>query len=222
MVKLHHGHAWDVSVATARELQTALAPQVITEDAWREPIRRVAGVDVGFMDGFRVTRAAVVVLALPSLEVISTAIAEHPTTFPYVPGFLSFREVPAILAALDQLTVLPDLLLCDGQGYAHPRRLGLACHLGVLLDLPTIGVAKSRYIGTHAEVPSTKGAWVPLWDGTERIGAVLRSRSNVRPLYVSVGHRLSLETAIAYVLACTTKYRLPETTRLADKLASRK
>ncbi|HDP89295.1 MAG TPA: deoxyribonuclease V, partial [Thioalkalivibrio sp.] len=160
------------------------------------------------------------VLTYPGLEPVVERIARVPTTFPYVPGLLSFREIPAVLAALAQLPALPDLILCDGQGIAHPRRLGIACHLGVLLDVPTIGVAKSRLIGTHAEVPADKGDWVPLLDGKEIIGAVLRTRENVKPLYVSPGHRVSLPTAIDYVMGCVTRYRLPETTRRADRLAS--
>ena len=139
-----------------------------------------------------------------------------------MPGLLSFREVPALLAALEALDQMPDLLLCDGQGLAHPRRFGLACHLGVLSGLPSIGVAKSRLIGEHAEPGLEKGSWVPLLDDGETIGAVLRTRHGVRPLYISIGHRVALETAIAYVLACTPRYRLPETTRLADRLASSK
>lgn len=222
MLRLHHGHTWTVSVAEARAIQDRLGSLVITQDDFPKPIRTVAGVDVGFEDNFTRTRAAVVVLSFPELVVLESAIATMPTVFPYVPGFLSFREVPAILGALEKLTKLPDLILCDGQGYAHPRRFGLACHLGVLLDKPTIGVAKSRYVGTHGEVPLEKGSWVELLDQGERIGAVVRSRAKVRSLYVSVGHRLSIETAIALVLACTTKYRLPEATRLADKLASQK
>jgi deoxyribonuclease V len=147
-------------------------------------------------------------------------VVREPTRFPYVPGYLSFREVPAILGALASLDSPPDLILCDGQGLAHPRRFGLACHLGVLTGLPTIGVAKSRLIGTHVEVPQHKGAWVPLLDDDEIIGAVLRTRDGVQPLYVSVGHRVDLSTAIDFVLRCTTRYRLPETTRWAHKLAS--
>jgi deoxyribonuclease V len=137
-----------------------------------------------------------------------------------VPGLLSFRETPAVLEALGRLSERPDLLLCDGQGYAHPRRFGLACHLGVLTGLPSIGVAKSRLIGTHGALPKEKGAWVPLLDGDEAVGAVLRTRDGVAPLYVSIGHRVSLPTAIRWVLACTTRYRLPETTRQAHRLAS--
>jgi deoxyribonuclease V len=137
-----------------------------------------------------------------------------------VPGYLSFREVPAVLAALKKLRTRPDLLLCDGQGVAHPRRFGLACHLGLLLDIPSIGVAKSRLIGTHGDVPEQKGGWTALEDDGEIIGAVLRTRAGVKPVYVSVGHRISLATAIDYVMRCTTRYRLPETTRYAHRLAS--
>jgi deoxyribonuclease V len=180
----------------------------------------VAGVDVGFEAAGKITRAAVVTLSFPDLQPLQQAVARVCTCFPYVPGLLSFREIPALLAALEQLDPLPDLLLCDGQGLAHPRRFGVACHLGVVTDIPSIGVAKSRLIGTHQEPSPEKGCWTPLMDGDERIGAVLRTRNDVRPLYISSGHRISLETAISHVLACTPKYRLPETTRQAHKLAS--
>lgn len=182
----------------------------------------VAGVDVGFEDHNRVTRAAIAVLGFPALNLCAQAIARRKTRFPYIPGYLSFREVPAVLGALKQVKQKPDLVLCDGQGLAHPRRFGIACHLGVLTDLPTIGVAKSRLIGTHAPLAEQKGSWVPLMDGDEQIGAVVRTRTGVRPVYVSIGHKISLETAINYVLRCTTRYRLPETTRIADRLASRR
>jgi deoxyribonuclease V len=160
------------------------------------------------------------VLSYPDLQLVETAIAKIPTTFPYIPGFLSFREIPAILKALQQTKITPNLILCDGQGLAHPRRFGIACHLGVILDVATIGVAKSLLVGTHAQLPSAKGNWQPLIDRQEVVGAVLRTRTNVKPVYVSVGHRVSLASAIDYVLNCTTKYRLPETTRWADKFAS--
>ena len=185
-----------------------------------EPVRRVAGVDVGFEAAGTVTRAAVAVLRYPELDVLETAIARRPTTFPYIPGLLSFRELPAVLAALEQLREPPDLLLCDGQGIAHPRRFGIASHLGLLVDIPAIGVAKTRLCGTHEEPPNQRGAWTPLWGQGEIIGAVLRTRPGVRPLYVSPGHRISLETALAYVMGCCTRYRLPETTRHAHRLAS--
>lgn len=183
-------------------------------------VRHVAGIDVGFEQEGRVTRAAVAVLSVPNLALVDRAVVRLPTRFPYVPGLLSFREVPAVIEALQQLRTLPDLILYDGQGIAHPRRCGIASHVGLLTDIPCIGVAKTRLIGEHDEVPNARGAWVPLTDRGEPIGAVLRTRVNVKPLFVSVGHRISLDTAIRWVMACTTRYRLPETTRWAHRLAS--
>ena len=212
-------HSWPTDVASAREVQETLRSQVIREDALGA-VRYVAGVDVGFEDKGRTTRAAVAVLEFPGLALHHQAISRSPTRFPYIPGYLSFRELPAVLQALDRLTVMPDLLLCDGQGLAHPRRFGLACHLGVLTDIPSIGVAKSRLIGVHDDPPKEKGRWVPLMDKGETIGAVVCTRNNVSPVYVSLGHRISLPTAIDYVLGCTTRFRLPETTRWAHRLAS--
>jgi deoxyribonuclease V len=210
---------WPVDVAAARAVQEALSPRVIREDTLGA-VHHVAGVDVGFEDNGRTTRAAVAVLGFPDLQLQDHAISRSPTRFPYVPGYLSFRELPAVLKALEQLMIMPDLLLCDGQGLAHPRRFGLACHLGVLTDIPSIGVAKSRLIGSHADLPAEKGHWVELIDKGETIGAVLRTRSRVSPVYISIGHRISLLTAIDYVLHCTTRFRLPETTRWAHRLAS--
>ena len=212
-------HPWDVTPAQARAIQVDGRGRVIAEDRLGD-VRRVAGIDLGFEQGGAISRAAVAVLDFPELRLVESAVARLPTRFPYVPGLLSFRETPAVLEALGRLSERPDLLLCDGQGYAHPRRFGLACHLGVLTGLPSIGVAKSRLIGTHGALPEQKRAWVPLLDGDETIGAVLRTRSAVAPLYVSIGHRVSLPTAIRWVLACTTRYRLPETTRHAHRLAS--
>lgn len=203
------------AVATQREL----AGRVLEIDDARD-VRRVAGVDVGFPGGGPIARAAVAVLSFPGLEAVEHALAERPVEFPYVPGLLSFRELPAVLQAVARLGQQPDLLLVDGQGRAHPRRLGIACHLGLLTGLPSIGVAKTRLIGEHAEVPDRRGAWVPLYDRGEMVGAVLRSRAGVKPIYVSVGHRVSLERAIDWVMACTTRYRLPQTTRAAHALAS--
>jgi deoxyribonuclease V len=196
-----------------------LRQAVITEDDFGT-VQFVAGIDVGFEDQGATTRAAVAVLSYPDLKFCDHAIARRPTTFPYIPGFLSFREVPAVLDALETLKTLPDLLLCDGQGIAHPRRFGIACHLGILTNLPAIGVAKSRLVGKFGEVPDERGAWVPLTHKGETIGAVLRTRPGTKPLYISSGHRIGLDSAIAYVMGCTTKYRLPETTRHAHKLAS--
>lgn len=207
--------------ASAKLIQARLKDRVIAEDKL-DKVRYVAGVDVGFKDNYKMTQAAVAVLSFPELQLVDRAIAQMPTTFPYIPGFLSFREIPAILSALEKITTVPDLILCDGQGYAHPRRLGLACHLGVLIDLPTIGVAKSWLIGKHEEVGNEKGSYELLTDKEETIGMILRSRTNVKPIYVSIGHKISLMTAKDYVMQCLTKYRLPETTRWADKLASDK
>lgn len=212
-------HPWDVTPKQAIAIQQQLRKEVITEDRLGE-VRHVAGVDVGFEQNNTITRAAVAVLGLPDLQLLDSAIARLPTSFPYVPGLLSFREVPAVLKALEQLSTLPDLLLCDGQGIAHPRRCGIASHLGVLTGIPSIGVAKTRLIGIHAPVPDERGAWVPLLDKGEVIGAVLCTRAHVKPIYVSIGHCVSLETAIVHVMRCITKYRLPETTRWAHRLAS--
>jgi deoxyribonuclease V len=212
-------HTWDVTPAEARAIQREGRAHVVSEDRLGS-VTRVAGIDVGFEQQGAISRAAVAILEFPSLRLAESAVVRVPTAFPYVPGLLSFRESPAVLEALGRLSAAPDLLLCDGQGYAHPRRFGLACHIGVLTGLPSIGVAKSRLIGTHGALPERKGAWVPLLDGDETIGAVLRTRSGVAPLFVSIGHRVSLPTAIRWVLACTTRYRLPETTRQAHRLAS--
>ena len=220
-----HHHAWDLSPAEGRELQLALAGTIELEDRFGE-VALVAGVDIGFEQAGRITRAAVAVLRLPELALVESALARCPTHFPYVPGLLSFREIPAAIEALAALAATPDLLLCDGQGFAHPRRFGLACHLGRLLDVPSIGVAKSRLIGTFAEPPTAAGAWSPLLDRDplcdrdQVIGAALRSRAGVKPLFVSTGHRVGLASAIRLTLACTGRYRLPEPARHAHQLAS--
>ena len=212
-------HRWDLTPKEAIALQQAIRSQVVIADGYGA-VRWVAGIDVGFEARNTITRAAVAVLEYPSLELHEYAIARQPTRFPYVPGLLSFREVPAVLEALSKLERRPDLLLCDGQGIAHPRRFGIASHLGVLLDIPAIGVAKTRLVGTHEEVPERRGRSVPLMDKEETIGAVLRSRIGVKPLFISPGYRVSLEHAVDWVMACTTRYRLPETTRWAHRLAS--
>ncbi|MBW4575559.1 MAG: deoxyribonuclease V [Aphanothece sp. CMT-3BRIN-NPC111] len=218
-MKIYQRHPWPLTLEEAIAIQEQLRIEVITEDRL-EPVQYVAGVDGGFEESGTITRAAVAVLGFPDLQLQEQAIARRSTTFPYVPGYLSFREIPAVLDALEKINITPDLILCDGQGIAHPRRFGIACHLGVLLDVPTIGVAKSLLIGKYADVPDERGAWQPLLHRGETIGAVLRTRTGVKPVYVSSGHRVSLTTAIDYVLRCTPKYRLPETTRWADKLAS--
>lgn len=211
--------SWPTTVRAAIAVQQALRHRVITADQLG-PIRRVAGLDVGLVEQGAVARAAVAVLAYPDLRMADQAVVYWPVSFPYIPGLLSFREVPALLAALDKLGAPPDLLLCDGQGLAHPRRFGLACHLGVLTGIPSIGVAKSHLLGEHTALPDRRGAWRPLRHGGETIGAALRTRAGVAPVYVSIGHKLSLVTAIRYVLGCAPRYRLPETTRAAHRLAS--
>lgn len=218
-MKIEQRHEWSLTAEAATSIQQELCTEVITTDQFGE-IRYVAGVDVGFEAEGTITRAAVAVLSLADLQLQDRAIARRPTTFPYIPGFLSFREVPAVLDALQKLTIPPDMLLCDGQGIAHPRRFGIACHLGLLTNLPSIGVAKSILVGTHADVPEERGSWVPLTHKKETVGAALRTRPKTKPVFISSGHRVSLETAIAFVMRCTTKYRLPETTRFAHNLAS--
>ena len=218
-MKIRKLHDWPESTHDAKPIQEQFRHQVVTSGKPRN-VKTVAGIDIGFENHGKTTRAAIAVLSFPDLELAEKQVIRDKTRFPYVPGFLSFREVPAALKAFEELKTTPDLLLCDGQGIAHPRRFGLACHLGLWTDLPSIGVAKSRLIGTHRPVGMEKGEWQPLMDGEEIIGAVLRTRSNVNPVFVSIGHKIDLQSAIDYTLRCTTKYRLPETTRWAHKLAS--
>lgn len=212
-------HRWDLSAKEAKALQPRLAEKVLDQTAFDPAtLGTVAGVDVGFRKD--VAHAAIVVLSYPDLRTVDQALGRAPVTFPYVPGLLTFREGPSVLNALEQLTIWPELLIFDGHGIAHPRRIGLAAHMGVLLDHPSIGCAKSRLIGTHDEPGEAVGDWTPLTDRGEIVGAVVRSRAKMKPLFVSIGHRVDLPTAIAVVLSCTRGYRLPETTRRAHKLVS--
>jgi len=210
---------WPTTPDEAIALQQQLRDQVILTDDF-DAIRTVAGVDVGFEENNTIARAAVVVLAYPELQPLDYVTARLPVTFPYIPGLLSFRETPVILEGLGQLRRQPDLVICDGQGIAHPRRFGIACHLGLEAGLPAIGCAKSRLTGQHGMLPEERGAGVPLLDGDEQIGIVLRTRSGTKPVYVSPGHRVSMASAVTLVMNCVTKYRLPETTRAAHNLAS--
>ncbi len=219
-------HEWSLSPKQAIALQSQLAQQLESRDRIN-PVRYIAGVDIGFEEGGAVTRAAVVVLQwlpeeAPYLPVVEQVVHREPTRMPYIPGLLSFREIPAVLGAFAKLKTQPQLVMVDGQGIAHPRRLGVAAHLGLWLDLPTIGIAKSRLTGKHAEVGEARGDWVPLMAGQEVIGAVLRSRGNVKPVFVSPGHRLSLDTSLEWVMRCLGPTKLPEPTRLADRLALRR
>ena len=210
-------HPWDLSAKEAIALQRVLAQRVDRTNSLGD-IEYVAGVDVGF-DG-EIARASVAVLKYPALELCEYRTASLPASFPYISGLLSFREIPILLAALEKLETRPNVILCDGQGIAHPRRFGIACHLGLITDIPTIGVGKTRLTGTHLEPGDEKGSWSPLVDKGEVLGAVLRTRTHVKPVYVSIGHKVDLDASIRCVLACTTKYRLPETTRWAHRLAS--
>jgi len=209
---------WPTSVAEARLVQQQLRHRVIATGSLLGP-RWIAGVDIHVAPATGLTWGAIALLEMPGLELVQSVLAAVPTSFPYVPGYLSFREIPAALEALALLEHAPDLLMVDGHGIAHPRRLGIAAHLGVLTDLPAIGVAKSRLVGKHGTPPLPRGGRVPLTIKGETIGVVLRSRDRARPLYVSVGHRISLERAVDLVQATLTRYRLPEPTRVADKLS---
>jgi len=211
-----HTHSFNVTPRQAVHIQRRLGEKVLTEgNAGR--IRYAAGVDVGFKGDRAI--AAIAVVDMTNLELHDHAVACRLIEFPYIPGLLSFREIPVMLEALEKINTVPDVILCDGQGIAHPRRLGIAAHLGVLTDMRTIGVAKSRLIGTHEAVPVPKGEWVPLLDKNETIGAVLRTREGVKPLFISIGHGIDLVSAIEVVMRCITRYRLPETTRWAHGLA---
>lgn len=209
-------HSWDVSPAEAKAVQNRLCERVHVQPLERQP-GVVAGVDVSVKGG--VAKAAAVLLSYPDLVPFQATTAALPVSFPYVPGLLAFREGPVVLAALEQLESEPDVLMFDAQGLAHPRRMGLATHLGILLDMPAVGCAKSRLCGREVVPGEEKGSWLPLEDKGDVIGAVVRTRSRVRPVYVSVGHRVDLETAVSLVLDCTTKYRLPEPTRWAHRVA---
>ncbi|GIG59104.1 endonuclease V [Longispora fulva] len=199
-------------------LQRALRHQVEVSPGPTNP-RTVAGLDVAYADGSDRVAAAVVVLDAGNLLPVQQATATGLATFPYVPGLFAFRELPTLLEALAQLTVTPDVLVCDGQGLAHPERFGLACHVGLETGLPTIGVAKTLFIGEYEEPGDQRGDWSPLTDGGEVIGRVLRTRAGVKPVFVSVGHRFDLDSATELTLALTPRYRLPETTRAADQLS---
>jgi len=216
-IVLQHEHAWDVSPNEAKRIQERLVSKVDTTPQ-PDDIETVAGVDVSIRDD--TAQAAVAVLRLSDLELIDRAIHRCDVPFPYVPGLLSFRETPPVLPALEQLSITPDIIMTDSHGRAHPRRFGFACHLGVLLDHPTLGVAKSILVGNpKGPLDSEKGHHVPLVDDGETVGAVLRTRTDVNPVYVSVGHRITLDDAVPLTLDCSPRYKIPEPTRQAHKLS---
>ena len=210
---MSHQHSWDLTPAEARSLQSELAGAVDTTSPL-PPWETLAAADVSFDRGSDVLHAAVVVVRAGTFELVERVGLTAEAKFPYVPGLLSFREAPALLEAFGRLKARPDVVLCDGQGLAHPRRLGIACHLGLWLDLPTVGCAKSRLCGTFDEPGPVRGDRSPLVDRGETIGAVLRTRDRVAPLFVSPGHRCDLESAVGLVLATTRKLRLPIPSRM--------
>ncbi|MBB1201954.1 deoxyribonuclease V [Enterobacteriaceae bacterium 89] len=210
-----------MDLADLREQQKSLASSVIREDRFiQDPPKLIGGADVGFEQDGEITRAAMVLLTYPDLELVEYQIARIPTTMPYIPGFLSFREYPALLAAWEKLSQKPDLLFVDGHGISHPRRLGVASHFGLLVDVPTIGVAKKRLCGKFEPLSAEPGALAPLMDKQEQLGWVWRSKARCNPLFIATGHRVSADSALAWVQRCTQGYRLPEPTRWADAVAS--
>jgi deoxyribonuclease V len=216
-VKIRKLHPWKVTTSRARDIQIELRSRVSTD--WTpHRIHTVAGSDVGFPDR-RTVRAAVVVMSYPRLEVLEALTAEAPCPFPYVPGLLSFREVPVLAKALEAVREEPDVLLCDAHGMAHPRRMGLASHLGVLLERPVIGCAKSVLVGTFDPPGRLKGEYSYMYDGDEVIGVALRTRDGVTPVYVSVGNLIDLDAAVDIALGCTTRYRIPEPLRIAHRVS---
>jgi deoxyribonuclease V len=222
MISYSHHHHWNVDVAQAVQIQTELARAVEKEDRLAGDVRYVAGVDVAYEkdDGDRIF-GAVVVIDLATSETVATSTCQGTVKFPYVPGLFAFRELPHLLKAFEQLERTPDLVICDGQGIAHPRRCGLASHLGVLLDVPTVGCGKTRFIGEFEEPGVERGSASPLCDDREVIGSVLRTQHGVKPLFVSIGHRVTLETSERWILQLADRYRQPEPIRRANELVNK-
>ena len=214
---------WNGDTASLRKLQSELAGEVSLRDGFAKPLRTIAGFDVGFEDEGAITRAAAVLLDAESLEVLDQQVARLPTAMPYIPGLLSFRELPALFAALEMLKAQPDLAFVDGHGIAHPRRLGIAAHFGVATGLPSIGVGKKILVGEpRMALHDMRGAFTPLRDKQEQIGWLLRSKVGCLPLIISPGHKVAMPSAPELVMRYVTTYRLPEPTRLADRIASRR
>jgi deoxyribonuclease V len=219
-LQLHHKHSWNVTPQEAIVIQEELRSLISTQPLSENEVRLVGGVDTAFYGDLVI--AAAVVMDYPSLERIEQSTATGPVTFPYIPGLLSFREAPAVLASLGKLENLPDVLLVDGHGLAHPRRFGIASHIGVLLNISTIGCAKSLLIGKHDPLAETVGSCADIHHEDEIVGVALRTRQGVKPLYVSVGHKIDLQSAIRIVLLTSSGFRLPEPSRCAHHLAAQK
>jgi len=213
-------HYKQMNPKTAKRLQAELRTKITLKKLDQSP-KLIAGADISFNRGSDMLHAAIIVLELPSLRPVSRALISDKTNFPYIPGLLAFREIPVLFKAWRQLEIKPDVTVLDGHGIAHPRRMGIATHFGIEIDQPTIGCAKNILVGTHDNLPPRKGAFVDLMDGDEKIGMVLRSRTNVNPIYVSPGHKLSFEDAYSIVMQALTKYKLPRTTRLAHQWANK-
>lgn len=214
-------HSWDVTPGEAREMQKLLAPQVFASGCPRlADVRYVVGLDMSAPDSDGVVTAAAVALAFPELEPVDSSIARMVPSMPYVPGLLSFRETPALAMALEGLSVEPDLIIVDGHGAAHPRRFGIACHIGLVAQTPTIGCAKSILVGEYAELGQERGSRTPLMHKGEVIGMAVRTRTGVSPVFVSVGHMIELDCAVEWTLSVCNKFRLPETTRNAHNAAA--
>lgn len=218
-MKLRQLHSWDVTPEEAARIQRELASQVSLKNEMVESPKTVAGLDISAEDAQGTVRAAVVALSLPGLEVLEVQVASGRPPFPYIPGLLAFREAPVGVAALERLVSTPDLIVVDGQGLAHPRRFGIACHIGLLAGVPTIGCAKSILRGRHGPLGTQRGAVAELVDGGEVVGAALRTKEATSPVYISVGHKVDLDTAVRWSLACCRGHRLPEPTRLAHLAA---
>lgn len=217
-MELHNLHRWDLAPQDAIALQNDLANRLIDDQALDVlAIRTVAGVDVSVKDG--TSQAAVVVASFPDLQILETVTAQLPTQYPYIPGLLTFREGPVLEQAFQQLQHTPDVFIFDGMGQIHPRRMGIAAHMGLWLDRPTIGCGKTHFIGDYAEPGTQKGDSSPLHYKGQQLGMVLRTRNNVKPIYISVGHRAELQSAVQLTLACITRYRLPEPIRMAHNAA---
>lgn len=213
-------HEWPETEAAAITLQTQLAAQVRLRDT-RSDFDLIAGADIAYKDETNQLVAAIVVLDSKTLKIVETATHMTSVDFPYISGLFSFRELPPLIAAAEKLSVRPDVMICDGQGIAHPRRFGLASHFGLMFDLPTIGCAKTHLYGDFDMPASARGSWSPLTDGEDQIGAVLRTQDGVKPLFTSPGHAISVETSVKTVFSACGKYRQPETTRAADQLVRR-
>lgn len=222
-MEVYHKHPWRISINEAREVQTKLRSHVLLNENGLplKSIQTIAAADISYSLRDKNLFAAVVIFSFPELELITAKAGKSIANFPYIPGYLSFREIPALISIFEELDENVDVILCDGHGIAHPRRFGIASHIGVILDKPSIGCAKSRLIGSYEEPPNEKGEYSNLYDGNEKIGIVLRTRNNVKPLFISPGNRLNFDDCRTIVLNCLTRYRIPEPLRFAHQYVNR-